>query len=47
MKNCHVSSILVVNDLLSDPLAYGQRKKSVDARLFGIMRFPSYTFRNE
>lgn len=26
-KNSHVSSILVVNDLLSDPLAYGQRKK--------------------
>lgn len=27
LKSVHVSSILVVNDLLSDPCAYGQRKK--------------------
>lgn len=26
-KSVHVSSISVVNDLLSDPCAYGQRKK--------------------
>lgn len=33
-KSVGVSSISVVNDLLSDPCAYGQRKKSVDACLF-------------